>query len=119
VISSCFNSFSSSIGLLEAQSEDYERKEDNARKRQHRDFSAAPQIFNRSTGSDFGNARSRVGKDNQGNHSKGFYFKGGDNKALPLVLIKKTKTETGYLRYPTILCEIRWKLRPKRIGYHY
>jgi hypothetical protein len=119
LISSCFNSFSSSIGLLEAQSEDYERKEDNARKRQHRDFSAAPQIFNRSTGSDFGNARSRVGKDNQGTHLKGFSCKGGDNKVLPLVFIKKTKTEMGCLRSSTILCEIRWKLRPKRIGFHY
>ena len=54
----------------------YERKEGNARERQHRDFSAAPQISNLSNGSDFGKARSRVGKENQGNHLQGFYFKG-------------------------------------------
>jgi len=54
----------------------YERKEGNARERRHRDFSAAPQISNLSNGSDFGKARSRVGKDNQGNHLKGSYFRG-------------------------------------------
>ena len=44
MISSCFNGFSPSIALLKSQSEDYERKEDNARKRPHRDFSAAPRV---------------------------------------------------------------------------
>ena len=54
----------------------YERKENNASKRQHRNFSASPQMSNLSTGSDFDEARSKVGKDNQGNHLKGFYFRG-------------------------------------------
>ena len=54
----------------------YERKENNAMKRQRRNFSASLQMPNLSTGSDFGEARSRVGKDNQGNNLKGFYFRG-------------------------------------------
>lgn len=54
----------------------YERKEDNERKRQRRDLSAAPQMSNFSIGSDFGKAKSRVGKDNQGDHLQGFYFRG-------------------------------------------
>ena len=55
----------------------YERKEDNERKRQHRNFSAFPQIPNLASRSDLGKARSKVGKDNQGNHLKSFYFRGG------------------------------------------
>ncbi len=54
----------------------YERKEGNARERQHRDFSAALQRSNLSNESDFGKARPGFGKDNQGNHLHGFYVQG-------------------------------------------